>query len=86
MDTKQLIWFCTGSHEHYTIDGNWSTALGCIKREVPPLTAVVAVEGTQYAIVENAQACVIWIFLENALLGKFEVKKDESETKRSENF
>ena len=59
MDTKQLIWFCTGSHEHYTIDGNWSTALGSIKREVPPLTAVVAVEVTQYAIVENAQACVI---------------------------
>ena len=66
------------------INGEWSVTFHTVECEVPPLTAVVSFEDTQYAIVENAQACVIWIFLEIALLGEFKLKKDKSETKSSE--
>ena len=65
-------------------NGEWSFTFHTVECEVPPLTAVVSFEDTQYAIVENAQACVIWIFLEIALLGEFKLKKDKSETKSSE--
>lgn len=87
-DTKQLfyrIWWCTGSHEDYTIDGEWSTALCAIKGKEPPLTAAVAIEDTQYAIEENVQASVMWIFLEITLLEEFQVNKNKSE-RISQNF
>ena len=41
------------------MDGQGSAALGVIKGEEPPLTAAVAIEDTNYAIEENAQASVI---------------------------
>lgn len=76
-DTKQFfysIWWCTGPHVDYTLDGCGSTTLGAIKGKVPSLTALVAVEDTQYAIEVNLQGSVIWIFLEITLLGEFQVK------------
>ena len=83
-DTKQLfysIWWCTGSHEDQTFDGCWSIARVVIKGKVPPLTAGVAFEDTQYAIEINLQVSVIWSFVETTFLGEFQVKKDKSERK-----
>lgn len=61
-DTKELvhgIWTRTASHVDYTVDGCRSVALLAIEGKVPPLTAFVAVEETQYTIEVNMQASVI---------------------------
>lgn len=65
------------SHIDDTVNGFRGSAFATIKGEVPPLTAGVAVVDTKWAIEENAQSGMVWLFLVNTFLREFECKKKD---------